>query len=55
MNSSKRLLALTALLLSLVVAPATFAQTLLSEDFTGATSSATAAVSATGCSSTAPA
>jgi type IV pilus assembly protein PilY1 len=39
MNSSKRLLALCALVLGLAVAPATFAQTLLSEDFTGATSS----------------
>jgi type IV pilus assembly protein PilY1 len=44
MNSSKRLLALIALMLGLAVAPATFAQTLLSEDFTGATSSNSAGV-----------
>ena len=44
MNSSKRLLALLALVLGLAVAPATFAQTLLSEDFTGATSSNSAGV-----------
>jgi type IV pilus assembly protein PilY1 len=41
MNTSTRLLGLIALLLGLAVAPATFAQTLLTEDFTQATSSAT--------------
>src|SRR5580658_9364086 len=44
MNSSKRLLALSALLLGLAVAPTTFAQTLLTEDFTQTTSSATGSV-----------
>jgi type IV pilus assembly protein PilY1 len=39
MKTSTRMLALIALVLGLAVAPATFAQTLLSEDFTGATSS----------------
>src|ERR1700761_2355680 len=40
MNASKRFLALLTLLLGLALAPTTFAQTLLTEDFTGATSSA---------------
>ncbi|HEY1898540.1 MAG TPA: PilC/PilY family type IV pilus protein [Steroidobacteraceae bacterium] len=44
MNSSTRLLALIALVLGLAVAPATFAQTLLTEDFTSTTSSATGGV-----------
>ena len=39
MNTSTRILALLALLLGVALAPSTFAQTLLSEDFTGATSS----------------
>ncbi len=39
-NTSKRLLALIALVLGLTVAPATFAQTLLTEDFTKSASSA---------------
>ena len=37
MNSMTRFLALVALMLGLAVAPATFAQTLLAEDFTGTT------------------
>jgi type IV pilus assembly protein PilY1 len=40
MNSSKHWLARIALVLALVVAPASFADTLLTEDFTGTTSSA---------------
>jgi type IV pilus assembly protein PilY1 len=41
MNLWKRWLALLTLLVGLTVAPATFAQTLLSDDFTGTTSSTT--------------
>ena len=41
MNSLKRPLALIALLLALTAAPAAFSQTLLSDDFTGTTSSST--------------
>ena len=44
MNSSKRLLALVALVLGLAAAPGAFAQTLLTEDFTGATSSSASGV-----------
>jgi type IV pilus assembly protein PilY1 len=44
MKNSTRLLALIALLLGLSVAPAGFAQTLLTEDFTGTTSSNTGGV-----------
>jgi len=44
MNSWKRLLALITLLAGLAVAPATFAQTLLSDDFSGTTSSNTGGV-----------
>ena len=44
MNISTRLLARIALLLGLVVAPATFAQTLLTDTFTNPTSSANSGV-----------
>jgi type IV pilus assembly protein PilY1 len=44
MKTSTRTLALIALLLGLAAAPATFAQTLLTEDFTGTTSSASGGV-----------
>jgi type IV pilus assembly protein PilY1 len=44
MNISKRLLALIALLPGLAVAPATFAQTLLTDSFTDTTSSASSGV-----------
>jgi type IV pilus assembly protein PilY1 len=44
MNFSRRMLALLALLLGVAVAPTTFAQTLLTEDFTQTTSSATGSV-----------
>jgi type IV pilus assembly protein PilY1 len=43
MNSFTRFLGLIALVSGLVLAPSTFAQTLLTEDFTGATSSANGA------------
>jgi type IV pilus assembly protein PilY1 len=47
MKTSTRMLALIVLVLGLAVAPATYAQTLLSEDFTGATSSTTSTTSGT--------